>query len=252
LTGWEAGCAWQRVRSSHRESWLMQVGIIAALKEEIEPLVQSLEGVETSKWGRRSVHERRIGDNQVVALAGGVGKVKAAACTQYLIDRFSIEALICTGVAGAINPRLHTGDVVVSQKTLQHDFDPGDPKLLKRFRKRWLEADAELVKLALEAAKEVGLADRCRSGKVLTGDQAIVSQERRESLWKTFRGDCVDMESAAVAQVCRLNGVPWVIVRAISDSAEEDSVAEFRRNLREAAGTAARVAGRMVESIRPG
>jgi adenosylhomocysteine nucleosidase len=230
----------------------MQVGIIAALKEEIEPLVQSLEGVETSKWGRRSVHERRIGDNQVVALAGGVGKVKAAACTQYLIDRFSIEALICTGVAGAINPRLQTGDIVISEKALQHDFDPGDPALLKKFRKRWLEADAELVKLALDAAKELDLADRCRAGKVLTGDQAIVSQERREWLWKTFRGDCVDMESAAVALVCRLNAVPWVVVRAISDSAEEDGVAEFRRNLREAAGTAARVAGRMVESIRPG
>jgi adenosylhomocysteine nucleosidase len=230
----------------------MQVGIIAALKEEIEPLVQSLEGVETSKWGRRSVHERRIGDNQVVALAGGVGKVKAAACTQYLIDRFSIEALICTGVAGAINPRLQTGDIVISEKALQHDFDPGDPALLKKFRKRWLEADAELVKLALDAAKELDLADRCRAGKVMTGDQAIVSQERREWLWKTFRGDCVDMESAAVALVCRLNAVPWVVVRAISDSAEEDGVAEFRRNLREAAGTAARVAGRMVESIRPG
>ena len=230
----------------------MQVGIFAALKEEIDPLVQSMEDVVTSKWGRRFVHQGKIGDCQVVAVAGGVGKVKAAACTQYLIDRFSIEALICTGVAGAVNPRLQTGDIVVSEKTLQHDFDPGDPALLKKFRKRWLEADAELVKLALEAAKELGLADRCRTGKVMTGDQAIVSQERREWLWKTFRGDCVDMESAAVAQVCRLNAVPWVIVRAISDAAEEDSVAEFRRNLRESASSAATVAGRMVESIRPG
>jgi len=230
----------------------MRVGIFAALKEEIDPLVQSMEGGETSKWGRRTVHQGRIGNCQVVAMAGGVGKVKAAACTQYLIDQFSIEALICTGVAGAINPRLQTGDVVVSEKALQHDFDPGDPALLKRFRKRWLKADAELVKLALEAAKELGLADRCHPGKVLTGDQAIVSQERREWLWATFRGDCADMESAAVAQVCRLNAVPWVIVRAISDAAEEDSVAEFRRNLRESASSAATVAGRMVESIRPG
>ena len=230
----------------------MRVGIFAALKEEIDPLVQSMEGGKTSKWGRRTVHQGRIGNCQVVAMAGGVGKVKAAACTQYLIDQFSIEALICTGVAGAINPRLQTGDVVVSEKALQHDFDPGDPALLKRFRKRWLKADAELVKLALEAAKELGLADRCHPGKVLTGDQAIVSQERREWLWATFRGDCADMESAAVAQVCRLNAVPWVIVRAISDAAEEDSVAEFRRNLRESASSAATVAGRMVESIRPG
>src|SRR4030043_476108 len=186
----------------------MLVGVIAALKEEISPLVESMEDVESSRWGRRAIHKGKIGDCQVVAVAGGVGKVKAAASTQYLIDRFSIEALICTGVAGAVNPRLHTGDIVISQRALQHDFDPGDPELLKKFRRRWLEADAGLAKLALEAAKELNLADRCRPGKVLTGDQAIVSQDRRKWLWETFRGDCVDMESAAVAQVCQMNGVP--------------------------------------------
>ena len=228
----------------------MQVGIFAALKEEIEPLVGSMQDVETSKWGRRSVHQGSIGNCQVVAVAGGVGKVKAAACTQYLIDRFSLDALICTGVAGAVNPRLQTGDVVISEKTLQHDFDPGDPELLKKLRKRWVQADAGLVKLALHAAKELNLADRCRPGKVLTGDQAIVSQERRQWLWQTFRGDCVDMESAAVTQVCQMNGVPWVIVRAISDSAEEDSIAEFRSNLREAASLAASVAAGITKSIR--
>jgi len=220
----------------------MRVGIIAALKEEIDPLVRSMEDVETSKWGRRTIHQGKTGDCQVVAVSGGVGKVKAAACTQYLIDRFSLDALICTGVAGAVNPRLQTGDVVISEKTLQHDFDPGDPELLKKFRKRWVQADAGLVKLAREAARELGLADRCHAGKMLTGDQAIVSQERRQWLWKTFRGDCVDMESAAVAQVCQMNGVPWVIVRAISDSAEEDSIAEFRRNLADCGADAARLA----------
>jgi adenosylhomocysteine nucleosidase len=226
------------------------MGIIAALREEIDSLVLSMEDVQASKWGRRSVRQGRIGDCQVAAVAGGVGKVRAAACTQYLIDHFSMEALICTGVAGAVNPRLHTGDVVISEKALEHDFDPGDPGLLKKFRRRWLEADPDLVKLALDAAKQLNLADRCRPGKVLTGDQAIVRQERRQWLWQTFRGDCVDMESAAVAQVCRLNGVPWVIVRAISDSAEEDSVAEFRRNLSEAASVAASVAAGLTKSIK--
>lgn len=228
----------------------MSVGIISALKEEIDPLLQSMEDVETAKWGRRVFHQGKMGDCQVVSVAGGVGKVKAAACTQYLIDRFSIEALICTGAAGAINPRLHAGDVVISRKTLQHDFDPGDPELLRKFRRRWLEADSGLVKLALNTAKELNLADRCHLGKVLTGDQAIVSQDRRQWLWRTFRGDCVDMESAAVAQVCQMNEVPWVIVRAISDSAEEDSIAEFRSNLEEAASLAASVAAGIVRSIK--
>jgi len=228
----------------------MRVGILGALKEEIEPVVRSMDQVEASKWGRRSIYQGSIGDHEVVAMAGGVGKVKSAASTQYLLDQFSIETLICTGVAGAVNPRLSTGDVVISEKTLEHDFDPGDPELLKKFRKRWVKADTGLGKLALEAARELGLADRCLAGKVLTGDQAIVSGEKREWLWKTFRGDCVDMESAAVAQVCQLNGVPWVVVRVISDSAEEDSVAEFRMNLTAAACSAAGLAMGLVRSLR--
>jgi adenosylhomocysteine nucleosidase len=228
----------------------MEVGIISALNEEIEPLLPSVEDAEASKWGRRTVHRGKMGDHHVAAIAGGVGKVKAAACTQFLIDRFSIEVLICTGVAGAVNPRLKAGDIVISKKALQHDFDPGDPQLLKKFRRHWLQADANLVKLALDAGKEADLADRCRAGKVLTGDQAIVSQERRQWLWDTFRADCVDMESAAAAQVCRQNGVPWVVVRAISDSAAEGGIAEFRRNLALSAGVAAEVVATLVGSLR--
>jgi adenosylhomocysteine nucleosidase len=230
----------------------MQVGIVAALKEEIEPLVGSMQDVQSSEWGRSLIHQGEVGDCHVVAVAGGVGKVKAAACTQYLIDSFSLDSLICTGVAGAVNPRLKIGDVVISKKTLQHDFDPGDPKLLKKLRKRWLEADVELVELAREAGKDLGLADRCYSGRVLTGDQGIGSRERRQWLWETFRGDCVDMESAAVAQVCRLNGVPWVVVRTVSDSAGKDSIAEFKRNLEDAASLAAEVSLGVVNSLRTG
>ena len=228
----------------------MRIGIFAALKEEMEPLLPCIETLETSKWGRRSLHQGRIAGCQVVAMAGGVGKVKAAACTQFLIDRFSIEALICTGVAGAIHPELQTGDLVISEKALEHDFDPGDPKLLKRFRRRWLVADAKLVRLALEAAKDLGVGARSRSGKMVTGDQAIVSRERRGWLWETFRADCVDMESAAVAQVCRLNGVPWVAVRAITDSAMENGITEFRENLADCSGAAANVVERLAYSLR--
>jgi len=228
----------------------VRIGIFAALKEEIEPLLPCIATLETSKWGRRSLHQGRIADCQVVAVAGGVGKVKAAACTQFLIDHFSVEALLCTGVAGAINPELRTGDVVISERALEHDFDPGDPKLLKRFRRRWLVADAELVKLALKAAKELGPPDRCRPGRILTGDQAIVSREKRQWLWKTFRADCVDMETAAVAQVCRLNGVPWAAVRAITDLAEENGITEFRENLADCSGAAAKVVERLAQALR--
>jgi adenosylhomocysteine nucleosidase len=219
----------------------MLIGIVGALKEEIEPLVEAMDDVQTSKWGKRSLHEGAVGSCEVVAVACGVGKVKAAACTQYLIDRFSVEAVVCSGVAGAVNPGLRIGDIVISKRALQHDFDPGTPEFLKKLRKRWLKADARLVQLAMEAGKDLGLGERIHLGTVLTGDQAIASQEKRQSLWESFDGDCVEMEGAAVALVCQLNSIPFLIVRAISDSAAEESVTEFKHSLTQSAADAARM-----------
>jgi adenosylhomocysteine nucleosidase len=219
----------------------MLIGIIGALEEEIRPLVEAMGNPRKSKWGKRSLYEGLLGDTEVVVTACGVGKVKAAACTQYLIDRFSPEAAICTGVAGAVNPRIGIGDIVISKRALQHDFDLGDPGLLRKLRKRWLKADRRLLELAVESGRALDFGDRLHVGKVLTGDQAIASEEKRQWLWETFGGDCVDMESAAVAQVCQLNRIPFLIVRAISDSAVEDSVEEFERGLVTSAADAARV-----------
>ncbi len=209
----------------------MPIGIIGALEEEIRPLVEAMGNPRKSKWGKRSLYEGLIGEVEVVVTACGVGKVKAAACTQHLIDRFSPEAVICTGVAGAVNPRIGIGGIILSEKALQHDVDLGEPVLVRRVRRRWLKADPRLVELAVESGRALGFGDRLHVGKVLTGDQAIASEEKRQWLWETFGGDCVDMESAAVAQVCQFNRIPFLIVRAISDSAVEDSVDEFKQSL---------------------
>jgi adenosylhomocysteine nucleosidase len=219
----------------------MVIGVVAALKEEIEPLVETMDDVQSSKWGKRSIYEGVIGNCQVVAVASGVGKVKAAASTQHLIDEFAPEAIICCGVAGALNPKLKIGDIVIAERALQHDFDLGEPDLLKKLRKRWVKADRGLVELAVEAGKDLGFEDRIYVGRVLTGDQAIVTQERRQWLWDSFRGDCVEMEGAAVAQVSQLNDTPFLIVRAISDSAAENSVKEFKQSLEKSGADAARV-----------
>lgn len=228
----------------------MPIGIIGALEEEIRALVQAVENLQESKWAKQSLYQGVIGDCEVVLASSGVGKVKAAACTQYLIDRFPLEMMISMGVAGAVNDRLGIGHIVVSRKVLQHDVDLGEPALMRRVRRRWLKADPGLVELAVEVGRALGVEDRMHVGAVLTGDQAIASAEKRQWLWETFRGDCVDMESAAVAQVCRLNRVPFVIVLAISDSALEESVEEFKQSLVTSAADAARVVLEMMGRIR--
>jgi adenosylhomocysteine nucleosidase len=227
----------------------LTIGVVSALEEEIQPLIEATDAVDESKWGKRPVYRGVVGKCEVVLIACGVGKVKAAACTQHLIDRFSVEAVISCGVAGAVNPRLRIGDIIISKRALQHDFDPGDPELLKKLRKRWLEADPKLMKLALEVGEDLGFQGRIHQGSVLTGDQAIVSEERRQWLWETFRGDCVEMEGAAVAKVCQLNNVPFLIVRAISDSATEEAEAEFKQSLARAAADAAKLVLAMVERV---
>ena len=219
----------------------MVIAIVAALNGEIQPLVEAMQDVQASKWGKQSLYQGVISNCEVVAMTCGIGKVRAAACAQYLIDRFSVEAVICNGAAGAINPRLEIGDIVVSKRALQHDVDLGDPDLMKKLRKRWLKADPRLMELAMEGGRDLGFEGRMHLGTVLTGDQAILSQEKRQSLWEKFGGDCVEMEGAAVAQVCQLNSIPFLIVRAISDSAAENSVKEFKQSLAQTAGDAVKI-----------
>ncbi len=228
----------------------MPIGIVGALEEEIRPLVEAVEDLQESKWAKQPLYQGVIGDREVVLAASGIGKVKAAACTQHLIDRFSPEAVICTGVAGAVSPQIGIGDVVIGERALQHDFDLGRRGFLKKLKKRWFKAEPKLVELAAESGRALGFGDRLHVGKVLTGDQAIASEKKRRWLWETFRGDCVDMESAAVAQVCRSNGIPFVIVRAISDSALEKSVEEFKQSLVASAANAARVVLELMGRIR--
>ncbi len=228
----------------------MPIGIVGALEEEIRPLVEAVEDLQESKWAKQPLYQGVIGDREVVLAASGVGKVKAAACSQHLIDQFSPEAVICTGVAGAVSAGIGIGDIVIGERALQHDFDLGRRGFLKKLTKRWLRAEPTLVELALECARALGFGDRVHVGKVLTGDQAIASEEKRQWLRETFGGDCVDMESAAVAHVCRWNRVPFVIVRAISDSALEKSVEEFKQSLVTSGADAARVVLEMVGRLR--
>ncbi len=227
----------------------MLIGFVAALEEEIKPLIEAIEDAQASKWGKRSLYQGGVGNCQVVVMACGVGKVKAAACTQHLIDLFAVDAVICCGTAGAVNPQLRTGDIVVAKRTLQHDLDLGDPDWTKKLRKRWLRADPKFVELAMQSGRSLGFEGRVHRGTVLTGDQAILSQEKRQWLWENFRGDCVEMEGAAVAQVCQLNNKPFLIVRAISDSATEEAVTEFKRGLTETATDAAKVVLGVLERI---
>ncbi|MDH4219783.1 MAG: 5'-methylthioadenosine/adenosylhomocysteine nucleosidase [Candidatus Aminicenantes bacterium] len=219
----------------------MTWGIAGAVEEEVRCIIDNLSEKSVSQWGRRLVYTGKIKDQDVIVMATGVGKVKTSASIQYLLDHFPIEAVIFTGMAGAVNPGVKVGDIVISQKVVQHDFDLAGKGIVEEMKTPWFEADPELVNLAVRASSELGFKERVRLGTVLTGDQAVVDSKKREWLWETFRGDCVEMEGAAVASVCSQNKIPFVLIRAITDLADENARDDFHQTMSKACTNAANI-----------
>ncbi|CAI6022166.1 5'-methylthioadenosine/adenosylhomocysteine nucleosidase [Cohnella sp. JJ-181] len=206
------------------------IGIIGAMQEEIDLLLGALEDeVEMHRSGIRyvagSLHGRKV-----VVCKSGVGKVNAAICTQVLIDRFNADKIIFTGVAGALDPELEIGDIVVSSSSMQHDIDVtalGYARGILPYQDSsdWA-ADEALVQAAREAGDQV-FPGRVKTGKVLSGDQFIADREQVKRLREELGGTCVEMEGASVAQVCAMNQVPYVVIRSISDKADGSADVNF-------------------------
>lgn len=225
------------------------LGVIGAMEEEIERFSTRMEGArETVKAGIR-FREGDWNGKRVIVCRSGVGKVNAAVCTQTLIDSFGSEAIVFTGVAGAVHPELNIGDIVVSTDCVQHDMDVSPLGFAKGeipYAPEWVfPADPALIELALQAGEQLypGLV---RSGRVLSGDQFVASRETVAALHREHAGDCVEMEGAAVAQVCRMNQVPFVVLRSMSDKADGSAHVNFPEFTKLAAERSAAIVERML------
>ena len=226
-----------------------KIGLIGAMVEEIRLMEEKLEReTVTVKAGIRFM-EGTLNGKPVVLCKSGVGKVNAAVCTQILIDRFGADAVIFTGVAGALDPSLDIGDVVVSTECVQHDMDAsplGFPRGTIPFADTSVfPADPELVRLAYEASKALP-GGRVLKGRVLSGDQFVADRETVRRLHEELQGVCVEMEGAAVAQVCAMNGVPYVVIRSMSDKADGSAHVNFAEFAVQAANRSCQIVNRML------
>jgi adenosylhomocysteine nucleosidase len=220
----------------------MKYGILGAVEQEIWPVIDNMESAVESVWKGRREYRGRLGERDVVVSAAGVGKVRTAAAVQSLIERHVVDRVIFTGVAGAVNPDNRVGDIVLSREAIQHDFDAGGAGRRETMKTPVVRADEEMLEAALAAGRTLGWESRIKVGTVLTGDQTIISSDKKEWLWSTFKGECVEMEGASAALVCSQNQVPFLIIRAITDLADESALESFRRSLDQAARDSARVA----------
>lgn len=203
------------------------IGVIGAMEEEVSALIAQMEEAESKTLAGMTFHRGTLWNQEAVVVQSGIGKVNMAVCTQILADVYEVDMVINTGVAGGLYKDINVGDIVISSDALQHDFDVtglGYPKSqIPGMETSLFHADGELVEMAKEACELVNPEIQCFVGRVVTGDQFISDNAKRAELVKDFDGYCAEMEGAAMAQVATLNKIPFVIIRAISDKADDSA-----------------------------
>ena len=213
------------------------LGIIGAMESEIEGIVSELSDVKETKATGLIFYQGSYKGRDCVVVKAGIGKVNAAMCTQALIDHFPVSGIINSGVAGALDERLHKGDIVLSTDAIEHDMNVGglgytpgvipDMEVREGFDGLRFQASESLRTLAEEAAAAEIPDIHLLSGTVLSGDIFISSEKQKDWLINTFSGTCCEMEGAAIAHVCFQNRIPFLIIRAISDGADDGALMDY-------------------------
>lgn len=228
------------------------VAIIGAMEQEIELLKNRLEAAETFRLGAFEAYRGRLAGKTVVLARSGIGKVNAAVATAWVVNQFAPDAVVNTGSAGGLGKGLKVGDVVIGLETAHHDVDVTAfgytwgqvPQLPARYA-----ADAALAAAATEAAQAFEGAAVVQ-GLVVSGDQFVHSSDKVAEIRSRFEGvQAVEMEAAAIAQSCHQLGVPFVVVRAVSDSADEKADISFETFLQTAAVSSANMVLRLLERL---
>ncbi len=209
---------------------MMKLGIIGAMQVEVDTLVASLEQKMVRTVAGSEYYEGILEGLDVVVVQCGIGKVNAALCAQILCSEFRVTHLVNTGVAGSLDPELDIGDLLISRDAMHHDFDCG-PVGYPKGQVPGLDvlafpADTNLMTLAYTAAERVN-PGHTKLGRVASGDQFISGKEIKNQIIATTGASCTEMEGAPIAQVAYRNRIPYVILRAISDKADDSAEMDY-------------------------
>ncbi len=232
---------------------MKKIGIIGAMEVEVEILKNKIANLKIETFAKIDFYVGAIGNKEVVLAKCGIGKVNSAICTQILVNKFNVEAVINTGVAGAIGMGVDVYDVVVSTELLQHDFDTtlvGDKLgVVCGMGVDTFKANESLQKIAIKSAKGVLTNSSVHSGIIATGDQFIGDRSKKNFIRDTFNAMCCEMEGGAIAQVCHLNQLPFVVIRAISDNADDNADVAYPEFVEIAAKDSSRIVELVLQSI---
>lgn len=194
-----------------------------------------------------------LNSTSVVVVMGGIGKINAAMCTQVMIDCFHVDAIVNTGVAGALSDELEIGDVVISSDIVQHDMDAtafgyaiGQVPRMDVFS---FKADEHLISIAERAADVLPQSINVYVKRIVSGDVFVAGKEKKDWLVDKFDGFCTEMEGAAIAQVAHINKTPFIIIRSISDKADDSAEMNFDEFVTLAANNSCKMIEKMLELI---
>ena len=231
----------------------MKLGIIGAMRVEIETLKGNIKNLKQTQRADMTFYEGELEGLPVVVVVCGVGKVNAALCVQMLVDCFGVTHIVNTGVAGSLCADLDIGDLVISKDAMYHDFDcvnfgypmgqvPGMDTLT-------FPADKTMIDYAFAAAETVN-PGHTKKGRIATGDQFVAVKELKDRIIANTQGLCTEMEGAAIAQTAYRNKVPFVILRAISDKADNSATMDYPTFERNAAYHCAEVTKNLARQLK--
>ena len=218
---------------------MKKYGIIAAMQEEMQEIKKIMTETEERKIYELTFTKGKINNTEVVLVEAGVGKVNAARTSQILINNFDIEAIINVGSAASANDELDIGDIVIGKKLVQHDFDItafGHPKGFISNVGQYVESDSKLIEKMEQTI--VDLQDKefkIKIGTIASGDIFCTEIKMKEKIRNKFEADAIEMEGAAIAQVCKLDYVPFIVIRSISDNPNGNNNITFDQFLEKAA-----------------
>ena len=229
------------------------IGIIGAMSDEVAGLKALMQDTQIIRKASMEFYSGILEGKKVVVVQSGIGKVNAAVCTQILIDDFQAEVVINTGIAGSLNNDINIGDIVVSTDLVHHDVDAG----AFGYKKGQVPdmdvfsfgSDDALRSLAVKVCREVNPDIQVFEGRVASGDQFVADHGTKEKIIQNTEGFCTEMEGAAIGQAAYLNKLPYLVIRAISDKADDSAHMDYPTFEKEAIRHSVRLVEGMMKAL---
>ncbi len=229
------------------------LGIIGAMEVEVKELREMMENPQAQTVAGMTFYQGTIKGKEVVVVRSGIGKVNAGICSQILVDRYQVEGIINTGIAGSLRNEINIGDIVLATVAVQHDVDAtgfGYPLgEIPQMGIKEFPADEKLRVLAEECSKKANPDIQVFCGRVASGDQFISNKEKKNWIQDNFDAYCTEMEGAAIAQAAYLNNIPYLVVRAISDKADDSANMDYSEFEAKAVENSVRLMAAMIAEL---